>query len=811
MTVTAGRQQQEGTALTSSNAMSLTYSDFLYARNDYTEVYEDDAREVRRSLPSDFKPIQETKVPLMQNAEGEDHDFIIIAEFSELEGPIPLCTIPNDAADKTDIPMNDFVVHLMSTDYQVNTVGQFRICQDTQVMRKNVFPDVHVFMQYFTLYDIKARGFVRPFCLGYVSKDHKKLDKYVNFLITEFAKVTAILEDSNRRWFSKELRLYLDKLQHAKESYIQEFSTEAGSDKNQFDEFVDADNVSLDQIAHQYSEIHNILTVVQGFLSGDSFSSNEISDIIQYVSRHSDSPLINFLKRNGIISTKKSSPTASSESLNNIPLVHPLRPKGEPLRPLSVLGQHGSVHLVAKLMQIYDSCKVDILFTEMTDASLYFTRHFENLRFQTTESAAVGDRDANLNCSPGKSSGISSSDLNNSTSSNSATDASFSDDSKHSCELSPLKQTQCKSVNSTPLLRNLQTKELYQLMEKLHIYVPVISDNKSGSYHTVSEEESDVNFSSQPGTGPDEQCGVSALESTFDTGIEMETRAGESKTEPSISRRTEVQVPEGDLWDDLKMNSLHSFSSDEELSLNYLPSTHGTSEETIMKEPWWIHASKKLVRGVPGYGLANFFRRYHQAAHHVLYSILLGRPIIICGEEKLSRKIGRIITALIPLVPAMSTEGNKPCWKLLRWHRGILVQAHIETFRIIGMCIPEKLEIHDLIPPRLVTLVTILSADKKCILGGPAYSGDMLQNFEKNYQKHFYNSDVSLLAYIGGIYSEIESKVYTYKSLLHKYKSRSSNNVHLLFKELNIRASDIEIIKYLGNRISDPSECVNIL
>ena len=44
-------------------------------------------------------------------------------------------------------------------------------------------------MQYFTLYDIKARGFVRPFCFGYVSKDHVKIDKSVSKLATEFDKV----------------------------------------------------------------------------------------------------------------------------------------------------------------------------------------------------------------------------------------------------------------------------------------------------------------------------------------------------------------------------------------------------------------------------------------------------------------------------------------------------------------------------------------------------------------------------------------------------------------------------------------------
>jgi len=67
--------------------------------------------------------------------------------------------------------------------------GQFGICEDTQVLRTNVFQGVHVAMQYFTLYDIKARGFVRPFCFGYVSKDNVKLDRMLSTLIEEFNQV----------------------------------------------------------------------------------------------------------------------------------------------------------------------------------------------------------------------------------------------------------------------------------------------------------------------------------------------------------------------------------------------------------------------------------------------------------------------------------------------------------------------------------------------------------------------------------------------------------------------------------------------
>lgn len=66
MTITA--DPNEGTAVrTRSNAaMSLTYSDFLYTRNEYrSDTYGEDTREERRSLPSDFKPIRETKIPFL--------------------------------------------------------------------------------------------------------------------------------------------------------------------------------------------------------------------------------------------------------------------------------------------------------------------------------------------------------------------------------------------------------------------------------------------------------------------------------------------------------------------------------------------------------------------------------------------------------------------------------------------------------------------------------------------------------------------------------------------------------------------------
>ena len=45
-----------------------------------------------------------------------------MAEFSEMEGPIPICTIPENISSTTKINLNNLAVHLISTDYQVNTV-----------------------------------------------------------------------------------------------------------------------------------------------------------------------------------------------------------------------------------------------------------------------------------------------------------------------------------------------------------------------------------------------------------------------------------------------------------------------------------------------------------------------------------------------------------------------------------------------------------------------------------------------------------------------------------------------------------------
>jgi len=223
-------------------------------------------------------------------------------------------------------------------------------------------------------------------------------------------------------------------------------------------------------------------------------------------------------------------------------------------------------------------------------------------------------------------------------------------------------------------------------------------------------------------------------------------------------------------------------------------------EEIIKKRPWWTYAtntgsSTALTRGQPGYGLLNFFRHFHKIAHHTLYSILLGRPIIICGKVDQKPRISRILNALVPLVPSLND------WKILKWHQGILVYEHLQKFKLIGLCIPERMFIQDLVRPEHDNFVTIINVEKKNILG-PAYSGDFLKLFELSHliQKNFYKSDATMLSYIGSIYATIESKLYMYKSL----EDKKSKKVNL--KQININGSDADILRHLSSLISSPEQ-----
>ena len=146
-------------------------------------------------------------------------DFILLTEFSEIEGPKPLLTIPTDGG--TAFNKNEYSLHLMCVDFHshlkptppgepsavaLNAQSKFSLTKDTSIINYwDSSTSVAACVHHFTLYDLEARGFVRPFCLAYVSYDQSKPVVFFEKLREKFAQITDLFKRSNFNLFKREL------------------------------------------------------------------------------------------------------------------------------------------------------------------------------------------------------------------------------------------------------------------------------------------------------------------------------------------------------------------------------------------------------------------------------------------------------------------------------------------------------------------------------------------------------------------------------------------------------------------------------
>ncbi|XP_075999074.1 guanine nucleotide exchange protein smcr8a [Genypterus blacodes] len=149
-------------------------------------------------------------------------DFILISEFSEQVGPQPLLTIPNDSKVCGTFDLNYFSLRIMSVDYQASFVGhppgsgypRLSFVEDSRVVLGDSKEGAFAYVHHLTLYDLEARGFVRPFCMAYVSADERKIMLQFEELSMRFSQASECLKAGNRRAFAKELQRKLRDLEY---------------------------------------------------------------------------------------------------------------------------------------------------------------------------------------------------------------------------------------------------------------------------------------------------------------------------------------------------------------------------------------------------------------------------------------------------------------------------------------------------------------------------------------------------------------------------------------------------------------------
>ncbi|XP_019368223.1 PREDICTED: Smith-Magenis syndrome chromosomal region candidate gene 8 protein [Gavialis gangeticus] len=151
-------------------------------------------------------------------------DFILISEFSEQVGPQPLLTIPDDTKVSGTFDLNYFSLRIMSVDYQASFVGhppgcaypKLNFVEDSKVVLGDSKEGAFAYVHHLTLYDLEARGFVRPFCMAYISTDEHKIMQQFQELSAEFSKASECLKTGNRKAFANELEKKLKDLDYTR-------------------------------------------------------------------------------------------------------------------------------------------------------------------------------------------------------------------------------------------------------------------------------------------------------------------------------------------------------------------------------------------------------------------------------------------------------------------------------------------------------------------------------------------------------------------------------------------------------------------
>ncbi|KAI1884610.1 hypothetical protein AGOR_G00228160 [Albula goreensis] len=112
----------------------------------------------------------------------------------------------------------------MSVDYQASFVGhppgcnypKLNFVEDSKVVLGDSKEGAFAYVHHLTLYDLEARGFVRPFCMAYISADERKIMQQFQELSTEFSKASECLKIGNRKAFANELIKKLKDLEYTR-------------------------------------------------------------------------------------------------------------------------------------------------------------------------------------------------------------------------------------------------------------------------------------------------------------------------------------------------------------------------------------------------------------------------------------------------------------------------------------------------------------------------------------------------------------------------------------------------------------------
>eukprot|EP00794_Sanderia_malayensis_P007757 gene7757-8601_t len=776
-----------------------------------------------------------------------DEDFILISEFSELEGPRPLLTIPEKGGGNFN--KSTFTVRIMSVDctspISSSEPGMkasdtaFKTVGDTQVVLVEPSEGATAYVHHFTLYDIHARGFVRPFCLSYVTHQGPKIMTSFTSFRDYFGRISRYFKFGNAMVFLQELRKRHEYLSYTRQKLLNNNQPIGSCYQLPFD----MKGYNFESIEESLRDSDELQSIIISYLNSEMFSeqrnqySQEFDCLLQYVIDDEtsledlDKKYADFQPRNvGITSGRKfdvqlrtledlSSPS-KPEAFSLLQRTYMLFSRCKDLEALQdiIAGTRTTKDLheidrQASMLSTKMSTDVFLspvkkstkrsMYTDFTDYDTQSLPSISSRHPFSDEFNNTWDPNFQWTCQSWTISRSDSFELIQKAQ-NSSTDDNFS---LKDAEIISLASTYPSSV-SIPSSSNFSGHSgsrttLDQLPGSAKRLVTSLqADARHSSTATITNRQMSRGSDEIDATG----CPTRAKSPPVaNNKVSLKDSGNDSGSESSQGRID-------------RQNSTLSHGSNKSASSNTSRHTTNSSSNRSMKD---TRPSADLF-DPPAEGTENThgislvtLRQNYSFFTHLVYSLMIGRPVVISAEKDNRQQVHCIIVSLLPCIPGLPLNKNS----VVFWTAGPFHVLNLATVKLVGLM---KCRGRDPVSKSILPYVTVLDFEASS-LTAPPYEGTYLCGmFDR--QKDWPSASVFLEA-LHGIQIELSTQAFLMFSLTFadgdcqtshasvrnepRTLSKTVNNSPAMkinpqgFFQFRFLPQDIRIIEYLVEILKD--------
>eukprot|EP01084_Bolivina_argentea_P042461 78279_1 len=141
---------------------------------------------------------------------ANESDFIVVTEFSEREGPISPLTIPLEMhSDEWKSKFLDsFALKVLGSEFRkkkaFGLLPSINAC-DMQQFFEDDSNELYIYCHYTSIADAGARGYMRAFCLTYITPTPNKVQRLFGLLKQKFTDTAMILKKAAQKTFLREM------------------------------------------------------------------------------------------------------------------------------------------------------------------------------------------------------------------------------------------------------------------------------------------------------------------------------------------------------------------------------------------------------------------------------------------------------------------------------------------------------------------------------------------------------------------------------------------------------------------------------